>query len=182
MPDSPETGRFREESPTSWRSVAQRGLQMLWSVHFMATLAAGSSAIGIVLYDLAIQWTHPQNFNNMLDTAAWLFFAAALNLPLSLAIRRYGVANLRFLSHESYFLTRDGTIDEAFLSPAAHHLIRLLDLLENASVLDRQPARRQLKDWLDRHHEALTLTELEYVREQFAYLFDPLWKERRVPA
>jgi hypothetical protein len=59
--------------------------------------------------------------------------------------------------------------------------MRLLDQLENASVMDRQPARRQLRDWLEQHHQALTLSELEYVQEQFGYLFDPVWKERGTP-
>ena len=181
MAETSEKSSFQEESPTSLRSVAQRGLHLLWVLHFVATLGAGATAAGIVLFDLLIRFARPSNFYDMHEVVVVLVLLALPNFLLSLAARSYGVANLHFLSHESYLIRRDGELDQAFLSPAALHLIRLLDQLENASVMDRQPARRQLRDWLDVHHQSLTVKELDLVQEQFGYLFDPLWKERRMP-
>jgi hypothetical protein len=150
-------------------------------LHFVITLSAFSAAMGILLFDVLMHLANPDNFRYMGDVAALLLVFVLLNFPICMAARNYGVANLRFLSHESYLVSRDDSIEQAFLSPAAHQLMRLLDQLENASVMDRQPARRQLRDWLEQHHQALTLSELEYVQEQFGYLFDPVWKERGTP-
>jgi hypothetical protein len=167
-----------DDSPTSWRSIGERGLHLIWTVHFILTLALCSAAFGIILFDVMIQLLSPPRFNYMIETATLLMLGGAANVPIALTGRYYGVLWFHFLRHESYLVSRTDEVDEAFVGVSSVDFIRLVEQLENATPMDRQPARRQLREWLEVHHQDLSLQELEHVEEQFNYLFQPEWKDR----
>jgi hypothetical protein len=161
---------------TSLRSIAERGAHLLWTLHFIVTLGLLSTALGILLFDAMVHLIPHLPINPMSDTAVLLLLLAGANVPLSVAGRHWGVLHLHFLDHESYVLTSNQDEEESFVSSGGLHLLRLLDRLEQAPLLDRQAVRRQLRLWLDAHHHELTERELDDVEERCPYLFDPAWR------
>ena len=177
-----EKPRFSEEregvavSRTSLRSIAERGVHLVWMLHFIVTLGLVCTALGIVLIDVMAQLFRIPMHNPMSDTVGVLLLLTAANAPVCVAGRYLGVLHLHFIDHESYVLKSNEDMEESFASTGGLYLGRLLDRLEEAAPMDRQAVRRQLRAWLEAHHRELTEGELADVEARCPYLFDPAWR------
>ena len=163
---------------TSLRSVAERGVHILWAVHFVVTLGLVCMAFGLILFEVMTVIIPVRPYVPMHQTIILLLLLGGINLPLCVTWRYYGVLNFHFLDHESYLLKSNEDLEESFMSRCGLELERLLSRLEQAPLMDRQAVRRQLRDWLDAHHHELTDAELDDVEARCPYLFDSAWRER----
>jgi hypothetical protein len=178
MPRLPEQREGSVVSRTSLRSIAERGVHVVWMVHFIVTLGLVCTALGIILFDTMVHLFRIPMPNPMTDVVGLLLILAGANLPICVGGRYLGVLNLHFLDHESYVLKSNQDIEESFASTGGLYLGQLLDRLEEATPMDRQAVRRQLRTWLDAHHGELTDRELDDVEERCPYMFDPAWRHR----
>jgi hypothetical protein len=163
---------------TSLRSVAERGVHILWALHFVVTLGLVCMAFGLILFEVMAVIFPVRHFDPMRGTVDLLLLIGGLNVPICVTWRYYGVLHLHFLDHESYLLKSNSDLEESFLSSCGVELERLLVRLEQAPLMDRQAVRRQLRGWLDAHHQELTDAELDDVEARCPYLFDSAWRQR----
>ncbi len=178
IPRLPEQHDGGVLSRTSLRSIAERGVHLIWMLHFLVTLALVCTALGIVLIDVMAHLFRIPMFNPMTNTVGLLLALAGVNVPFCVGGRYLGVLHLHFLDHESHVLKSNQDAEESFASPGVLYLGQLLDQLEEAAPMDRQALRRQLRAWLETHHQELTQGELDDVESRCPYLFDPAWRHR----
>ena len=176
MPRLPEEHDGVVFSRTSLRSIAERGVHLVWMVHFVVTLGLVCTALGIILIDAMAHLFRVPMPNPMMSTVGLLLALTGVNLPFCVGGRYLGVLHLHFLDHESYVLKSNQDAEESFAGAGGLYLGQLLDRLEEAAPMDRQALRRQLREWLEAHHQELTERELDDVESRFPYLFDPAWR------
>jgi hypothetical protein len=177
-----EPPRFSENSNgavvsrTSLRSIAERGVHLIWTLHFVVTIGLGCTALGLVLLEALMHVFRIPLANPMTSTILLLLALAGVNLPICWWGRHLGVMHLHFLDHESYVLKSNQDGEESFASAGGLYVDGLMDQLEEAAPMDRQVLRRRLRVWLEAHHQELTEGELDDVQSRCPYLFDPAWR------
>ena len=105
---------------------------------------------------------------------------AALNFPLVVRLRRYGMENLNFELHESalnQLMTPPESWSNCILALLDNTAARSNDLVMIVRLIDEAPGARERQDrradakaWLSQNREKLTDEDKEFVKQYLPYL------------
>ena len=99
-----------------------------------------------------------------------VLFWSALNIPITIWFRLYGIKHLHFLEHDDDLCP--GHSEEIGYSEI---LQQFVDDLQNAEISERTVLRATVKKWLATNWANLSESEIAFAKEQFGYLLPSNW-------
>jgi hypothetical protein len=162
------------------RAFFERGCLAAWMLLMMVnTVILGLSA-ELLLFGTIFSFGHIVLIDERSAPMLLLGVFAALNFPVVVKLREYGVENLNFEIHEhalNSFMDPPETWSNAILalldetalrSSKLELLVRLID--EAPGPVERQDRRTEAKAWLKENRDQLTDEDNAFARDYLGYL------------